>query len=135
VSAETTIRRVLVPGVPDAVLSPNASWGVHWGTKARARNRLGKAAWAAALQARPEVPISEPVKVTARICWPSRRQIMDDDNAAACLKRMWDAFTQAGMWEDDRLMRLQPIQQEKLDKEGLLTWPGGVIVVDIEEVS
>ena len=133
-SAAAAIR-IIVNGVPSAALSPNASRMQHWGTKTRARNELAFSAWAAAYDVRPEEPIEDPVSVTVRVCWPKGRKRMDVDNLTACLKPMLDAFTRSKIWNDDKQVQQLDVQQERLDKAGLANWPGGCVVVDIEEVT
>ena len=60
---------------------------------------------------------------------------MDLDNLGAMLKGLWDGFTNAELWRDDRQMQSLTVTQERLDKPGNASWPGGCVVVDIEEVS
>ena len=126
--------RIIVPQVPDRALSPNASREQHWGTKTKARNELARSAWAVAYDVRPENAIEGPVDVTARICWPRGRKRMDTDNAIACLKAMLDAFTKAGIWQDDKQIRTLDVQQERLDLAGNAAYPGGCIVVEIIQI-
>lgn len=129
------IRRVIVPTVPDAVLSPNrvAKYGFH--AKRRARAELQRAAWAAALEAREENPIEGDLRVTARILWPPGARRKDLDNLGAMLKGCWDGFTDAAFWVDDRQMVSLTVTQDRLDKAGLVSYPGGCVVVDVEQVS
>lgn len=128
--------RIIVPQVPDAALSPNASRYQHWGTKTRARDEFARSAWAVCYDAVAQSkPIAGPVKVTARICWPRGRKRMDADNASATLKAMLDAFTKARLWQDDKQIRELDVQQERLDAVGNATWPAGCIVVDVQEID
>lgn len=128
-------RRIIVPTAPDAILSPNrnAKWGYR--EKRAARESLQVASKYAALETARMGCIEQQVRVTACICWPYRRQRMDLDNLGAMLKGMWDGFTNAGLWRDDRQMMALTVTQERLDRAGNANWPGGCIVVDIEEVQ
>jgi len=46
-----------------------------------------------------------------------------------------DGLTDAGVWWDDRSIERLTVTQSRLDKVGNATYPGGAIVVDIEEVQ
>ena len=121
--------------MPDAILGPNrnAKWGYR--DKRKAREELQTAAKYAALETARLGRIEGPVRVEACICWPTGRQRMDLDNLGAMLKGLWDGFTNAELWRDDRQMQSLTVTQERLDKPGNASWPGGCVVVDIEEVS
>lgn len=129
------VRRVIVPGVPASVLSPNRVAKHGYYEKREARRELQHAAWAAALEAREDTPIPGRLKVSACICWPKGVPKKDLDNLGAMLKGLWDGFTDAGYWRDDRQMVSLTVTQERLDKAGNAAWPGGCVVVDIEEVA
>ena len=128
-----TIRRVIVPMCPPEELNPNSR--VHWRPYRRASGALRTAAKYAALEHGGTDPIVGRVDVSIRVCWPKRRRVLDADNALASCKAALDGLTDAGVWQDDRQMRRVSVEQEKLDKAGNAMYPGGAIVVDIEEVS
>jgi len=129
------IRRVIVPTVPDGVLSPNrsAKYGFH--AKRRARAELQRAAWNPYLEAREENPLEGDLRVTARILWPPGARKKDLDNLGAMLKGCWDGFTDAAFWVDDRQMVALTVTQDRLDKAGRVSYPSGCVVVDVEQVS
>lgn len=126
--------RVIVPDVPDAVLSPNAR--EHWAKRAKATKALRTATWAAAIRDGSVTPIRGPVRMTACIYWPKHRQRMDADNAAACLKGLIDGLTDARVWLDDRQLVASPVvTQERLARDARGNYPGGCVVVEIEAVE
>lgn len=127
-----TIRRVTVPMCPPEELNPNAR--VHWRPYRRASGALRTAAKYAALEHGRAEPITGRVDVLVRVCWPKRRRTLDADNALASCKAALDGLTDAGVWRDDRQMRRVSVEQERLDKAGNTAWPGGCIVVEIQEV-
>jgi Holliday junction resolvase RusA-like endonuclease len=128
-----TIRRVIVPAVPDPVLSPNRQAKYGYRAKRRAREELQRVAWAAALEAREDTPLAGKLKVRACVMWPKGSSRKDLDNLGAMLKGCWDGFTDAAYWQDDRQIVELTLTQDRLSKAGNLDYPGGCITVDIEE--
>lgn len=130
----TTITRIIVPTVPDAILGPNrnAKWGYR--DKREARETLQHAAKYASLETARLGRIEGRVRVSACICWPTGRKSMDLDNLGAMLKGMWDGFTNAELWRDDRQMVSLTVTQERLDRAGNATYPGGAIIVEITQI-
>jgi hypothetical protein len=81
--------RIVIPGCPDAVLSPNSR--SHWRVKATAVARARQDAYYATIDrvpylAQSEVPVFETGKIIVRpvIGWGKGRKRMDGDNALAC---------------------------------------------------
>lgn len=127
------MTRIIVPMCPPEELNPNAR--VHWRPYRRASGALRTAAKYAALADGPIDLIAGRVDVSIRVCWPKRRRVLDADNALASCKAALDGLTDAGVWRDDRQMRRVTVEQERLDRAGNATYPGGCIVVEIEEVT
>jgi Holliday junction resolvase RusA-like endonuclease len=123
--------RIVIPGNPDRVLSPNRR--AHWSQKALATKRLREWAYWPARQAVIEsddpIPIfAGAVRVKPTIAWGKGRKRMDGDNALGCLKPVWDGFTDAGFWGDDRYVIFEPVEQIR-DPEGV-----GYVAVEVEAV-
>ena len=127
-----TIRRVIVPGVPDPELSPNAR--VHRMVRARKVKQFRETAGWAAKAAAPDSPITGPVRVIATICWPKGRKRHDADNAVSLCKPLFDGLSGI-IWQDDRQIVELSVRQDKLTDAGRDLYPYGAVVVDIEEVS
>jgi Holliday junction resolvase RusA-like endonuclease len=134
-NAPAVVRRVVVPCVPDSVLSPNRQARHGYWAKRQARAELQRAAWAAALDAREELPLAGKLKVRACVLWPKGIPRKDLDNLGAMLKGCFDGFTDAGYWQDDRQIVELTLTQGRLDKRGNVEWPGGCITVEIEEAG
>ncbi len=126
------IRRVIIPVVPDGILSPNRSARYGYRAKEKARKELRRAAWVAALELREDNPLGGKLRVKACVCWPKGVARKDLDNLGAMLKGCWDGFTDADYWHDDRQIVELTVTQDRLDKAGNANWPAGCIVVDVE---
>jgi Holliday junction resolvase RusA-like endonuclease len=111
---------VRVPMVPAAELSPNAR--PHPQAKAKYTRQLRQAAQFAAVSARNTCgggPILRgAIHVYPTIGWPKARRYMDGDNALSSLKAVWDGFTDAHLWTDDRYAIFHPVEQVR-DPENL----------------
>lgn len=135
VSDTVTMTHRLVLGMAlDPLLSPNAR--AHWAKRhkhgATARETAG---WLAREQ-RPVRPLSGPLAVSVTICWAGQRgRLPDADNALAMCKPVLDGLTDAGVWWDDRSIERLTVRQERLDRVGNATWPGGCIVIDVQEIE
>lgn len=127
-----TVYRVIVPGVPDPELSPNAR--VHRMVKARKVKQWRETAGWAAKAAAPVEPIAGPVKVTATICWPKGRKRHDADNAVSLCKPLFDGLTGI-IWQDDRQIVELSVRQDKLTEAGRDVYPFGCTFVDVEELT
>jgi len=124
--------RVVIPGVPDPELSPNAR--VDRRVKARKVKQWRETAGWAAKAAAPERPLAGPLAVTATICWPRGRRRHDADNAVSLCKPLFDGLSGI-VWEDDRQIVELSVRQDKLTEAGRDMWPFGCTVVDVERIE
>lgn len=110
--------RIIVPGTPDAKLSPNGAHG-HWSVKHRARQEMQRTAFYAAREAitiwesthGEFVALSGSVRVKTVIAWGKGRKSMDGDNALASCKAIFDGLAQAGVVENDKQCVFEPVVQ------------------------
>jgi Holliday junction resolvase RusA-like endonuclease len=134
VTDTVTIRRTILPCVPDADLSPNAR--VHWRVRARKVRALREfVCWSSKADA-PSVPLTGKVVLHVAIGWPKGRKRHDPTNVPTLLKAVVDGLTDAGWWEDDRLVEFGTLSQQtwgQWEKQGGWLFPGGVMTVDIEQ--
>ena len=112
-----------VPSVPTRALSPNASNRMHWGTKAKARDRMAHD-WGWAIKeslagdgiwyADRLTPVFDsPVSCQIAVYWPPHRKGMDGDNLLACFKKGIDQLQEQGIVANDRQISFLPIVQER----------------------
>ena len=73
-----------------------------------------------------------PCRVSTVWHLPARGKEPDGDNAAAGLKAVWDGFTAAGVWPDDKGNRYEPILFERSIVPG---WPVGCVVIEIQPLE
>lgn len=129
-----TAYRVVIPGVPDPELSPNAR--VDRRVRARKVKQWRETAGWAAKAAAPERPLAGPLAVTVTICWAGKRgRLPDADNVLAMCKPVLDGLTDAHVWHDDSQIDRLSVVQEHLDKDTRAHYPNGCIVIDIEEAA
>lgn len=105
-----------VPGTPDRKL--NANTRIDRRRSGDERRAIRGAAKYAAIDAMATLPDDRPVfhgpvRVYPVIGWEKGRQKLDGDNALYCLKSVWDGFTDAGVWGDDRYTIFDPVVQER----------------------
>jgi hypothetical protein len=112
----------------------NGSTVPRWKRKADAVKELRHATWAAAVGVKPSDPIWYPVTAHALIKWPSHRGGMDDTNAAASLKWLWDGLTYAKIWRDDKLLKSPSIEQVKMTAEEAADFPAGMVIVTVRRL-
>lgn len=115
--------RIVVPVTPAAECSPNVR--CHWGDRARAVKQLRTAAKYSAIGAD---TLSGPVLVRTLIAWEPRRRILDGDNALACCKALYDGLQDAGVIENDKQCRYEPVVQIR-DKD-----KRGYTVIEVEAI-
>ena len=95
-------RTVVIPGTPDAGVSPNAR-GRDWRKQAKRIQQARYLARMAALEQYGRVkPLRAPVILHAVIAWESRRKFMDVTNAIASMKSFEDGLVDSGIMSDDR---------------------------------
>lgn len=134
-----TVYRVIVPVVPPREVWPNVK--KHWGTKNRAVKQLrqGVARVVKAEMNYQEPMLSGAVRVEIGICWPEgQRRRLDPDNALGACKAILDGMTDAGMWRSDHRVHAQVVRQQlwgEWGKEAGHRYPGGCVILDIEEVQ
>lgn len=129
-----TAYRVIVPGVPDADLSPNAR--LHRLVEARKVRELREFAGWSAKQYAPAAPLSGPLIVTVTVCWPKRRKRHDADNVY--VKPALDGLTDAQIWHDDRQISELRVRQQVWSEwrdEGGVFYPHGAMLIDIEQIG
>ena len=128
-----TIYRSVFACVPDQDLNANAR--VHYMVRARKVAQLREFIGWSAREYAPLEPFTVSVEVMVSIGWPKRRRRQDPSNVSHCLKAVIDGMTDAGWWEDDKLVTLLPVRQqvwsEWRDVGGAL-YPHGVMTVDVE---
>lgn len=120
-----------IPAVPDSVLSPNST--AHWREKATSKRALREVSYLSCtsqLNALPygllaALPQDREVIVGVEILWPSRRKVMDQDNAIASLKALLDGVADA-LQRDDSTFRLSGLQQRKVHPDGT---PGVLLTI------
>lgn len=96
-----TERTVVIPGTPNAALSPNSR--EDWRKKARfVRDARYLAKMAALEQYGGVKPLRAPVMLHAVIAWESRRRFVDVTNGIASLKSYEDGLVDSGVMSDDR---------------------------------
>lgn len=109
---------VTIPGTPGRDCSPNTP--THHMAKYRAKAEYKRTAQMACLNPRYDMvgigggPIfTEPVSLHAVIGWEWRRQRMDTDNAIAILKSAIDGIAEAGIVENDKLVKEITVEQTR----------------------
>lgn len=127
-SIATNVLRFDIPVQVDLRITPNAKYGVHWGTKTRLRNELKDTAWMATLAAindhKGPVP-AIPLVMHLTVYRGKGRRPMDDDNIIAWAKPMRDAIA-ATLGVDDKHITTGEVSQAK-DPDGV-----GFVVVRLE---
>jgi Holliday junction resolvase RusA-like endonuclease len=129
-----TIRRTIVPCVPDADLSPNAR--VHWRVRARKVQALREYVRWTTKDDAPSTPLVGPVVVSISIGWPKGRKRHDPTNVPTLLKAVVDGLTDAGWWEDDKLVEFGRLSQQTWGdwkEQGGWLFGSGVMTIDIEQ--
>jgi len=118
--------RLDIPILPNRALSPNASWKMHWGTKAKHKTDLQVAVSGAMFQfgnwLRREQKIFvifENATINIDIhCW-DKRKFMDRDNTIAALKHGFDVL-QARVIANDKDLRIGHVEWHKSLRQGMV---------------
>lgn len=114
---------VVIPGVPDPALTPNAR--VHYLAKAGvvAEARV-EGHWETCAALTEEtflevqaLPTTTPIEVEVAVWWPKGRKRMDGDNLLASLKATCDGIASA-LEVDDARFRFAPVQQARGEGAG-----------------
>lgn len=127
-------HRLVLGMALDPLLSPNAR--AHWAKRHKHGTTARETAGWLAREQRPAQPLSGPLAVSVTIYWAGKRgRLPDADNAMAMLKSVVDGITDARVWLDDRQIEQLTVRQERLDRVGNATWPGGCIVIDVQEIE
>jgi Holliday junction resolvase RusA-like endonuclease len=100
-------------GLPAQPLKPNVR--CHHMTKAIATKKYREEARDAAMASCYDQDVREPIR-EARVditYYHLTKRYMDRDNILASLKAVFDGFSDAGLWQDDRECFFMPVQREK----------------------
>ena len=95
--------------LPPKELSPNAR--AHFRKKMRATKYYRAWSKISALAVKDGVCLKDPTMVINAF-WPNRTRIMDDDNLVACMKPARDGCQDAGLYLDDREVKLRGVVQQ-----------------------
>lgn len=122
-SERRIVVTIVVPGVPDALASPNARCSER--TSRRHRKALGNVARTAACAVYHEwnpsnsgyVLIPGQAVVDVLVRWPKGRRTMDRDNLIAALKSCFDALAWEAIIGDDKDLRIGAVDQERAPRQ------------------
>ena len=128
-----TVRRVIVPCVPDSDIGPNGR--LHWAVKARKVKQLREFVGWHARENAPDEPMTGAVVLRVSVGWPKGRKRHDDDNMVALLKAVQDGLTDAGWWKDDANVSIErPVDQQlwgEWSRHGGGLYDRGVMTIDV----